>query len=161
MPLPTLELWAVQEKVSMGRKRGTKKTTMPVRHPHPKRSISSLGETEFMEVKRKEREKRQSLQQYKQSMLEYTFAQHRVDAAKDLQVHTLSYRHYTTSAWCLYRRRRECLSRTKSRRFFSTTILACPSRDSSAVQRGSTKSVLNLLGGRQSSQRPQVVLLEI
>jgi hypothetical protein len=36
----------------MGRKRGKKKKTMPVRHPHPIRSISSLGETEFTEVKR-------------------------------------------------------------------------------------------------------------
>ena len=82
----------------MGRKRGKKKKTMPVRHPHPKRSTSSLGETDFMEVKRKEREKRQSRQQYEQSMREYTYAQYRVDAAKDLQVHTLSYRHYATYA---------------------------------------------------------------
>ncbi len=36
----------------MGRKGGKKKKTMPVRHPHPKRSISSMGETEFTEVKR-------------------------------------------------------------------------------------------------------------
>jgi hypothetical protein len=82
----------------MGRKRGKKKKMMPVRHPHPKRSISSLGETEFMEVTRKEREKRQSRQQYEQSMREYKYAQYRADAANDLQVHALSYRPYATSA---------------------------------------------------------------
>jgi hypothetical protein len=50
------------------------------------------------EAKDREREKRQSRQQYEQSMREYTYAQYRVDAAKGLQVHTLSYRHYETSA---------------------------------------------------------------
>ena len=50
------------------------------------------------EAKDREREKRQSRQQNEQSMREYRYAQYRDDAAKDLQVHTLSYRHYATSA---------------------------------------------------------------
>ncbi len=50
------------------------------------------------EAKDREREKRQSRKQYEQSMRECTYAQYRVDAANDLQVHTLSYRPYATSA---------------------------------------------------------------
>jgi hypothetical protein len=50
------------------------------------------------EAKDREREKRQSRQQNEQSMREYRYAQYRDDAAKDLQVHTLSYRHYATYA---------------------------------------------------------------
>ena len=50
------------------------------------------------EAKEREGEKRQTLQQYEQSRREYTYAQYRVDAAKDLQVHTLSHRHYATYA---------------------------------------------------------------
>jgi hypothetical protein len=50
------------------------------------------------EAKDREREKRQSRKQYDQFMRERTYAQFRVDAANDLQVHTLSYRPYATSA---------------------------------------------------------------
>jgi hypothetical protein len=50
------------------------------------------------EAKDREREKRQSKKQYEQSMRERIYAQFRVDAANDLQVHTLSYRPYATSA---------------------------------------------------------------
>ena len=50
------------------------------------------------EAKDREREKRQLRQQNEQSKREYKYAQYRDDAAKDLQVHTLSYRHYATSA---------------------------------------------------------------
>jgi hypothetical protein len=50
------------------------------------------------EAKDREREKRQSRKQYDQSMRERTYAHFRVDAANDLQVHTLSYRPYATSA---------------------------------------------------------------
>ncbi len=50
------------------------------------------------EAKDREREKRQLRKQYEQSMRERTYAQYRDDAANDLQVHTLSYRPYATSA---------------------------------------------------------------
>ena len=50
------------------------------------------------QAKDREREKRQSRQQYEQSMREYKYAQYRADAANDLQVHALSYRPYATSA---------------------------------------------------------------
>ncbi len=50
------------------------------------------------EAKDREREKRQSRQQYEQSMREYKYAQYRIDAANDLQVHALSYRPNATSA---------------------------------------------------------------
>ena len=53
---------------------------------------------EAKEERDREREKRQTRQQYKQSMRESMYAQYRLDAAKDLQVHTLSYRHHATSA---------------------------------------------------------------
>jgi len=53
---------------------------------------------EKREAKDREREKRQSRKQYEQSMRERIYAQFRVDAANDLQVHTLSYRPYATSA---------------------------------------------------------------
>ncbi len=53
---------------------------------------------EAKEARDREREKRQTRQQYKQSMRESMYTQYRLDAAKDLQVHTLSYRHHATSA---------------------------------------------------------------
>jgi hypothetical protein len=53
---------------------------------------------EAKEERDREREKRQTRQQYKQSMRESMYAQYRLDAAKDLQVHTLSYQHHATSA---------------------------------------------------------------
>ncbi len=52
---------------------------------------------EAKEARNREREKRQTLQQYIQSMRESMYAQYRLDAAKDLQVHTLSYRHHASA----------------------------------------------------------------
>ncbi len=52
---------------------------------------------EAKEARDMEQEKRRTRQQYEQSWRESIYAQYRVDAAKDLQVHTLSYRHHATS----------------------------------------------------------------